>query len=536
MASKNKPNFLLVMTDQHRADHLGCYGNRIISTPNIDSIAANGLSYDKFYVSCPICMPNRATMMTGRTPSINGVLTNGLSLPWHSNTFVNVLKYSGYQTALLGKSHLQNMINYKVEDWNYPPRRAGVLPQTEFDDAYLNARSGSRYENERLDLFASDPDRKVAIPYYGFDKVQFANGHGDAVGGHYTGWVNKQYNNFRDLLGPENQLPGNDYIAPQTWRTAVPEELHSTSFVETSTIQYLEDYISSKTDKPFFVQTSFPDPHHPFVPPGRYWGMYEPGDCPIPGSLGVELNDPPPFQKELHKQLANGTRESRVAAYACNEREVRESTALTYGMISFVDDAIGRILVKLKELGLDKNTVVIFTSDHGDLMGEHGLMLKHCFHNEGLIKVPFIWSDPYNPSNGARTDILGGTIDIASTVIGRAGLSPYHGMQGFDVVGAFNNGTSLPRLGMYLEEDEIPFNANCEHYLRTRTFVTERWRLTYWLEHEFGELYDRYNDPFELNNLWTDTNTAGEKALLLEMMMRERFVLDEMAPKAEFCA
>ena len=97
-----KPNFLFIITDQHRADHLGCYGNKIVQTPHIDSIADKGLSFDKFYVACPICMPNRATLITGRMPSVNGVLTNGLSLPWDSNTFVHLLKQSGYNTALIG--------------------------------------------------------------------------------------------------------------------------------------------------------------------------------------------------------------------------------------------------------------------------------------------------------------------------------------------------------------------------------------------------------------------------------------------------
>ena len=107
--STQRPNFLFIITDQQRADHLGCYGNKIVQTPYIDGIASSGLSFDRFYVSCPICMPNRATLMTGRMPSVNGVLTNGLSLPWDSNTFVHVLRQAGYRTALLGKSHLQNI-------------------------------------------------------------------------------------------------------------------------------------------------------------------------------------------------------------------------------------------------------------------------------------------------------------------------------------------------------------------------------------------------------------------------------------------
>ncbi|MDA0241159.1 MAG: sulfatase-like hydrolase/transferase, partial [Proteobacteria bacterium] len=332
----------------------------------------------------------------------------------------------------------------------------------------------------------------------------------------------------------DNQLPGNKYSAPQAWRTAVPEELHSTAFVEDKTLEYLETHAKSGTDEPFFIQTSFPDPHHPFTPPGRYWDMYDPADCLPSESLGAKHVDPTPMAERLHKEYADGKRESRVASYAVNENEARESIALTYGMISMVDSAVGRILAKLKELGMDKNTVVMFTSDHGDLMSDHGLMLKHCFHHEGLIKVPFIWSDPDAPDGeaGTRTELLGGTIDIGATVLGRAGLRPYHGMQGFDVVSAERKGTPPPRLGMMIEEDEIPLNANSGVFTRTRTFVTGRWRLTYWMEEQFGELYDRDNDPLELVNLWNDPSAKADKALLLEMMMRERIALDDMAPKA----
>ena len=126
------PNILFIMTDQHRADHLGCYGNKILKTPNIDSIAANGVTFDRFYVANPTCMPNRATLITGRMPSNNGVLSNGQPLPIDSNTFVHILRQGGYKTALFGKSHLQNGYPHGVEDWNYPAYPDGVVPPEGF--------------------------------------------------------------------------------------------------------------------------------------------------------------------------------------------------------------------------------------------------------------------------------------------------------------------------------------------------------------------------------------------------------------------
>lgn len=111
----DQPNFLLFITDQHRADHLGCYGNKIVQTPNIDDIAARGTKFERFYVSCPICMPNRATLMTGRMPSLHGVRQNGIPLSLNATTFTHVLQSAGYRTALFGKSHLQCISANAVE-------------------------------------------------------------------------------------------------------------------------------------------------------------------------------------------------------------------------------------------------------------------------------------------------------------------------------------------------------------------------------------------------------------------------------------
>jgi arylsulfatase A-like enzyme len=264
--------------------------------------------------------------------------------------------------------------------------------------------------------------------------------------------------------------------------------------------------------------------------------MYDAADIPLPNSFNANHVDPPPFNDILRQEFMNDERNLRVAAYMASEEEVRTSIARTYGMISFVDDAVGRILAKLEALGLAENTVVIFNSDHGDVMGDHGIMLKHCYHYEGLIRVPFIWADPDANDNGARTDLLSGTLDIGRTILSRAGLQPYHGMQGFDVVAAARSGEDLPRLGMVLEEDELPYNGNCPQFTRTRSFVTGRWRLTYWLEDQFGELYDRNEDPEEINNLWNNPAAAGDKAEILEMMMRERIALEDMSPRAIYCA
>jgi len=535
MATK-KPNFLFIMTDQQRADHLSCYGNKLLKTPNIDRIAENGVTFDEFYVANSTCMPNRASLITGRMPSVNGVLTNGQSLPVQSNTFVHLLRQGGYRTALIGKCHLQNGYWHKIDDSNYPAPAAGSPPPEGYTDASLILRQGSDYESERGDLWLANPAREVETPYYGFEDVKFCNAHGDGVHGHYTDWARKQHPDFNSLIGPTNAEAADSYVNPIAWKTRVPEELYSTTYVEKMTTQFLNN--QARSDKPFFIQCSFNDPHHPFTPPGSYWGQYDPDDMPVPPSHGTNHNAPPPLQIKLQEALdASKRKEVRVEAFACTAREAQEGIALTYDMITMVDAAIGRLLERLSDLGLAENTIVVFTSDHGDLMGDHGLMLKHCFHTQGTIQVPFIWSDPTTPEKqNIRTDMLGGTIDIAASVLGRAGLQPYHGMQGQDLVSCFNNDKKPDRLGMVVEEDELPFNANCDVFMRTRSFVTGKWRMTYWLEDEFGELYDRDEDPHEIHNLWDDPGISKQKAELIEMWMLERMALEDMAPRSIYCA
>ncbi len=224
-------------------------------------------------------------------------------------------------------------------------------------------------------------------------------------------------------------------MLPQAWRTALPEELYPTSYVVERTLAWLDGFAQRKDDAPFFLQCSFPDPHHPFTPPGRYWDMYKPADMTLPASFRIGNRPQPPHVAALQAARDAGTRIGNTqAAFAVNERETLEAIALTYGMITMIDDGIAKVLKRLDELGLAKDTVVIFTSDHGDLMGDHQLMLKGAFAYEGLTRVPFIWAEPDGARAGTRTGALAGTLDIAATMLDRARIAPYNGIQGKSVL------------------------------------------------------------------------------------------------------
>src|SRR6267142_1809460 len=390
----NRPNFLFIITDQHRADHLGCYGNPVVRTPNIDRLARNGTRFERFYVATPICMPNRATLMTGRMPSLHGARQNGIPLSLTATTFVDIMRAAGYNTALIGKCHLQSIngnppvVGMPEAD---PDRRP---PPKELSEADNSLGRHGRYDQELPSTWARDP-------------------------------------NPDSLRGPENQLPGNRYTAPQAWRTRMPEALYPTAYVAERTMMYLENYARTDRSRPFYLQCSFPDPHHPFTPPGRYWDMYDPETIRLASSFHAGERAIPPHLKNLYDERAqNKSNRDGQRTFAIGEREAKEAIALTYGMISMIDDAVGSILGWLKTLRLDEDTVVVFTSDHGDFMGDHQLLLKGALHYHGLVRVPFIWHDPSADSRGGMNSGLCGTLDIANTILDRAALQGPNGMQG----------------------------------------------------------------------------------------------------------
>ena len=188
IVSSRKPNFLVIITDQQRADHLSCMGNRVLKTPNIDAIASRGRRYENFFVSIPICMPNRATLFTGRMPSLHGAHCNGAPLGLSSNTMTEMMRRAGYHTELIGKSHLQNMTGREA----MMPRQTfeGLdPPDAEAAEARLGMWSHGCYEQENTRLWAENPDHHPKLPYYGFGKIDLSTMHGDAVGGSWRRWA-----------------------------------------------------------------------------------------------------------------------------------------------------------------------------------------------------------------------------------------------------------------------------------------------------------------------------------------------------------
>jgi len=321
------------------------------------------------------------------------------------------------------------------------------------------------------------------------------------------------------LIGPKAATPAPDYVLTsfgQAWRTAVPEELYPSAYIADRTIERLE----RAGGQPFFIQCSFPDPHHPFTPPGKYWDMYDPDEMELPPSFHTG-EAPLPHVEWLYRQRDSGKAVKHTPAiFACTEREAKEALALNYGSITNIDHQIGRVLAALKRLGLENDTVVIFTSDHGDYLGDHQLMLKGPIHYRGLVRVPFIWHDPRQPVRGAGS-ALASTIDIAPTILARAGVAGFNGIQGKSLLDVMAGKAERVREHLMIEEEGQRVILGFDARIRCRTLRSDRYRLTIYDGAEWGELYDLERDPIEARNLWDDAGYAGVKADMMQALARD---------------
>lgn len=505
-------NILLILADQLRADHLACYGNPYVQTPAIDDLANRGVRFDNFHVASPLCMPNRGTLLTGRLPSLHGIRRNGIPLSLGEKTFVEALAEAGYQTGLIGKAHFQpyGMFVRSVARPIVEARRYPGWPEL--------------YGCEDLDSWASGK-RPMPASYYGFRDVELCLYHGDGVQGDYARWLGKKCPDAASLMGFANSLPPGRHVCRDAWRTRVPEELYSSAYIAERASAWLGDRAAEgEKGAPFFLMCSFPDPHHPFTPPGRYWDMYDPDRIGLPASFAGN-NKHPLLEYIRAASASNNPLGNNHHPFAPSAQEARALIALTYGMISNVDAAIGSILDSLQATGLAEDTTVIFTSDHGDLMGDHGVFLKGPMHFRGLTRVPFIWSDGDHLGTVASSC---GTLDIARSIAMEASVPAWNGLQGHEVQPYLAGEASANNVLIESESAQLTFGRPAPFKLRT--LVTEAARLTYSNDPDLCELYDLQEDPGECHNLWQLPKAAELQESLTRQLMTQMISSSEGSP------
>ena len=511
-----KPNVLFIMTDQHRADHVGFMGNSTVRTPNLDALAASGCVFDNAWVANPVCMPNRATILTGRLPTAHGVIFNDRSLDWYANTFVRQLRSSGYRTALLGKSHLQHGMsrNSVVEH-----RGRG---------AYLDRDPAGwdQHENyERyIDSLPADPQ-----DFYGFERIALSIDHGARITGHHLQWALERGAAKEQVLTPHDaSAPGNKRSDAwwQIYEAPYEEGFHSTRFVTERTLKFVAE--ATERGEPWMAMCSFPDPHHPMSPPAPWFDRHKPEDMALPATRHDSLEHAPAHLRLFQSIHPKNQRDWVAPCGYGDDALLAEAIAATYGMIEMVDDGVGKLMQQLDDLGIQDNTIVVFTSDHGDMMGDHGLFLKGFMHYRGTLQVPMMIAVPGLPAS--RIPGLASSLDLAPTLLDLCGVADYDGIQGLSLRPVLENNTRRVRDHVLIEDDIATITAKLTPIPgKTRTVITEQYRYT---RNSKGEeqLFDLIADPDEMKDLTTSPHSA--RAQMMEVLADALIAADDAAKGA----
>lgn len=480
MSQKRRPNIVLITTDQHRAD---CYSfaRPDIRTPHIDRLAAGGTRFDRCYCPAPLCQPARASLLTGMLPHTHGVRDNGIDLPddMIDRGFGAQAAALGYHTALLGKAHLSTQHTFSAT--GRPECRHTM--EHYYDDWF-----GPYMGFEHVELFIDGP-----VKWPSWKPPQ---------GLHYTKWLfDAGHGEEMDSLYYQGRRP--DSGAQQVHVPELPLVWHSSSWIGDRATRYIED---AGADEPFLLWLSFPDPHHPFDAPEPWNAMYEPADVNLPKHRDLDLSRRPWWHEASLRSTPRTTEEFRhireqlSRQKTLSDRQLRDITASYFGMISLVDHQIGRVMAALTRRNLTDNTIVIVTADHGEFLGDHGLLFKGPMFYDSLIRVGLIASGPGIPAGRVVNQVVS-TIDLAPTLVDLCGgqTGCYHGLP---LCGHFSE-EPRPSVG---ERDHIHIEwgldaSRCGVDLDLRTVVTERYRYTAELGSGDGELYDLRNDPYEMDNL-----------------------------------
>lgn len=495
-------NILLITSDQQRWDALGCFGGTLARTPFVDGLAADGIRYARAYAQNTVCMPARSTMITGQYSSTHGVWANGVQLPYSAPTVAQYLaEKGGYRTALIGKAH--------------------------FDPSH-DARANEFEENAR----AARGDHGGR--WRGFDYSVTAS-HGPTAGfepmlGHYGYWLAEQHPGL--LAGfPATMMGvgGGDTGAPEASNNPVPREIYHTDWLADRTVQYLD---TLQDDEDFFVWMSFPDPHHPFDPPASEAGRIPWQEVALPAGH-------PGSQDAIRKLLANRpahwlayyegdwrNREGAPRGFVpsrLNEDQMREISAKTAVMNELIDEACARVVGHLRRLGRYENTDILYITDHGDMLGDLGMVFKGPFHTDALMRLPLVWRPA--PSAGIEaadvTDPVG-QVDIAPTLCAIAGLPVPEWMDGAPLPTGDGSGreraicdydSKNPGVGMHLRT-LYRDGWICTVYEKStvgqptglEAIVGDHVLTSAGVEYDGteGELYNVEEDPHQWHNLWDD--------------------------------
>ena len=486
---------LFVTTDQQRYDTLGCNGGTLSRTPVVDRLAAEGIRYERAVPQSVVCMPSRSTILTGQHPTTHGVWMNGVPLPVDAPSVAQSLHDAGYRTALVGKSHFEPYFDPFLRFTENSIARTGTAPP--------------------------------AGTHRGFEHLELAT-HGPMGNMHYATWLRSEHPEaaagFYAVVDHDLQVNGEgggDTGAPQVKVNPIPREWYHTDWVADRTIGWLD---SLDADDDWFCWMSFPDPHHPWDPPASEIGRIDWRDVPLPAGYPESRDEREAIldAKPRHWRLwydgdlvSNYEAPAKWVPATLSADQVREINARNAVEVELIDEALGRVLVAVAARGWSDDVDVIFTTDHGELQGDFGLMFKGPYHVDALMRLPLIWRPA--PSAARAPAVVPeavGLVDLAPTFCEIAGIPAPEWMQG----------GPLPVLPGKAASERVLTEWDSELFgvdVHLRTVTRDHWVCTTYApgtahDGSEGELYDLADDPLQRVNRWGDPSFRSVRDDLLD--------------------
>ena len=457
----DRPNIILIITDQQRYDSINALGFPWVDTPNLDRLVQDGTSFDNCFITAPSCAPARASLFTGYWPHVTGVLQNA-DLWRHS--WVERMADAGYHCVNIGKMH------------SFP-----YETPLGFHERYV-------VENK---------DRYLEGRYY-FDEWDKAL--------RVRGEVKQQRELYRQWPGYRESLGAFD------WK--LPADLHPDFFVGDMARWWLESYPQTQ---PLFLQVGFPGPHPPYDPLPKYAQPYLERELPLQEVRQDDLDGQPSPLKQLREHNFATDHDAVVHLPEPTQAQRHRQRAYYLANVTMIDEKIGQLMQALDEQGYLENSIVIFTSDHGDCLTDHGHSQKWTMYDT-IMRVPLIVWAPGRVDAGLRILGMCQLMDVGRTVLELAGVAPPTDMQAESLVPALCAETLPDWSPRELVFAEHPADGIYEGPYMTMV-RSRHWKLVHFLDSDEGQLFDLQNDPDEFHNLWDEPAVAARKRELLNAML-----------------
>ncbi len=442
-AAAGRPkNVLLLMSDQHRQHALSIDGDRHAKTPNLDGLAGAGLRFDQAYCTNPVCTPSRASILTGLYTHNHRTWSNGTPWPFANKTLGHYFGRAGYMSGLIGKMHF---VDAQTHGFDY---------RLDFNDWY-------QYLGPKTKLYAEELSR--------------------ANSGSGLPQIDDLWRDYGDPWVGVREKDGRKGFVHVGRASKIPERDHFDSFVARETVRFLKNF---GKQQPFFLVSSFLKPHDPFMPPERFAQMFPKESMELPATWGkVNLASVP---AEIRKRIEFDTPTPEL-----HEPEmVRQRIAMYYANLAHLDDCVGQVLRALAELGLAEDTLVVYTSDHGEMLGEHGLWNKFVFY-EPSVGVPLILRGP--GVGGGRCAVPVSQTELCATLLEVCGITPPSGLDG---------GSLAPFLAEPARRRDQAVYSEFALRGKSAKYMIRRGDFKYcFYVSDTPELYNLREDPQEMRNL-----------------------------------